>query len=46
MLTPTPVEELAFGCNMIFLFFVTSRLIELSPPSLHLIVIIGEIAGL
>jgi O-antigen ligase len=46
MLLPTPVEKLAFGCNMIFLFLVTSRLIELGPPSLHLMMILAGIAGL
>jgi O-antigen ligase len=45
-LVPTPVEKLAFGCNMIFLFLVTSRLIELGPSSLHLMAILAGIAGL
>jgi O-antigen ligase len=46
MPVPTPVEKLGFGCNMIFLFLITSRLIELTPPSLHLMVILAGIAGL
>lgn len=46
MPVPTPIEKLGFGCNMIFLFLITSRLIELGPPSLHLMVILGGIAGL
>jgi O-antigen ligase len=46
MPVPTAVEKLAFGCNMIFLFLITSRLIELGPPSLHLMLILAAIAGL
>jgi O-antigen ligase len=46
MLATTPVEKLGFGCNMIFLFLITSRLIELGPPSLHLMVILAGFAGL
>jgi O-antigen ligase len=46
VLLPTPVEKLGFGCNMIFLFLVTSRLIELGPPSLHLMMALAGIAGL
>jgi O-antigen ligase len=46
VLLPTPVEKLAFGCNMIFLFLITSRFIELGLPSLHLMLILGGISGL
>ncbi|HEY6346652.1 MAG TPA: O-antigen ligase family protein [Bryobacteraceae bacterium] len=46
MPVPTAVEKVGFGCNMIFLFLITSRLIEVGPPSLHLMVILGGITGL
>jgi O-antigen ligase len=46
MHVPTSIEKLGFGCNMIFLFLVTSRLIELGPSSLHLMLILGGLVGL
>ncbi|HLH44194.1 MAG TPA: O-antigen ligase family protein [Bryobacteraceae bacterium] len=42
-----PTEKLAFGLNMLFLFFVNSRIIELFPlnASLHLMVVLSIASG-